>query len=105
MLMYIYYHKFQILQIFAELLTAGLKHRKKPDTRLLIWNLVNPPRLIRLREYRRGFQTPHELSLMPATLGRNGYLTPDTVRIQWLRHAVPPSAGAEGFALFVRSTA
>ena len=28
---------------------------------------VNPPRLIHFREYRRGFQTPHGLSSMPAT--------------------------------------
>ena len=44
--------------------------------------LVNPPRLIRFREYRRGFQTPHELSFMPATLGRSGYLTTDTAQTQ-----------------------
>ena len=44
--------------------------------------LVNPPRLIRLREYRRGFQTPHGHSPMPATLGRNGYLTTDTAQTQ-----------------------
>lgn len=43
---------------------------------------VNPPRLIRFREYRRGFQTPHELSFMPATLGRNGFLTTDTTQTQ-----------------------
>lgn len=43
---------------------------------------VNPPRLIRFREYRRGFQTPHELSFMPATLGRNGFLTTDTAQTQ-----------------------
>ena len=43
---------------------------------------VNPPRLIRLREYRRGFQTPHGHSSMPATLGRNGYLTTDTAQTQ-----------------------
>lgn len=43
---------------------------------------VNPPRLIRFREYRRGFQTPHGHSPMPATLGRNGYLTTDTAQTQ-----------------------
>ena len=43
---------------------------------------VNPPRLIHFREYRRGFQTPHRLSSMPATLGRNGYLTTDTAQTQ-----------------------
>ena len=43
---------------------------------------VNPPRLIRFREYRRGFQTPHGLSSMPATLGRSGYLTTDTAQTQ-----------------------
>ena len=45
-------------------------------------NIVNPPRLIRFREYRRGFQTPHKLSFMPATLGRSGYLTTDTAQTQ-----------------------
>ena len=43
---------------------------------------VNPPRLIRLREYRRGFQTPHGISPMPATLSRNGFLTTDTAQTQ-----------------------
>ena len=43
---------------------------------------VNPPRLIRFREYRRGFQTPHELSFMPATLGSSGYMTTDTAQTQ-----------------------
>ena len=66
---------------------------------------VNPPRLIRFREYRRGFQTPHELSFMPATLGRNGYLTTDTAQTQRLCRAASPSAGASGFALDAQSTA
>ena len=44
--------------------------------------LVNPPRLIRFREYRRGFQTPHGRKSMPATLGRSGYLTTDTAQTQ-----------------------
>lgn len=43
---------------------------------------VNPPLLIRFREYRRGFQTPHGHSPMPATLGRSGYLTTDTAQTQ-----------------------
>ena len=43
---------------------------------------VNPPRLIRFREYRRGFQTPHGRKSMPATLGRSGYLTTDTAQTQ-----------------------
>lgn len=43
---------------------------------------VNPHRLIRFREYRRGFQTPHGHSPMPATLGRSGYLTTDTAQTQ-----------------------
>ena len=50
----------------------------EPDT----IGLVNPPRLIRFREHRRGFQTPHGLSSMPATLGRNGCLTTDTAQTQ-----------------------
>ena len=66
---------------------------------------VNPPRLIRFREYRRGFQTPHELSFMPATLGRSGFLTTDTAQTQWLCRAASPSAGASGFALDAQSTA
>lgn len=66
---------------------------------------VNPPRLIRFREYRRGFQTPHELSFMPATLGRSGFPTTDTAQTQWLCRAALPSAGASGFALDVQSTA
>ena len=56
----------------AHLKLAKLEHAGK----------VNPPRLIRFREYRRGFQTPHELSFMPATLGRSGYLTTDTAQTQ-----------------------
>lgn len=68
-------------------------------------NIVNPPRLIRFREYRRGFQTPHELSFMPATLGRSGYLTTDTAQTQWLCRAALPSAGDSGFALDAQSTA
>ena len=68
-------------------------------------NSVNPPRLIRFREYRRGFQTPHELSFMPATLGRSGYLTTDTAQTQWLCRAALPSAEASGFALDAQSTA
>lgn len=67
--------------------------------------IVNPPRLIRFREYRRGFQTPHELSFMPATLGRSGFLTTDTAQTQWLCRAASPSAGASGFALDAQSTA
>ena len=43
---------------------------------------ANPPRLIRFREYIRGFQTPHELSFMPAALGRSGFLTTDTAQTQ-----------------------
>lgn len=66
---------------------------------------VNPPRLIRFREYRRGFQTQHGLSSMPATLGRSGYLTTDTAQTQWLCRAAKPSAGASGFALDAQSTA
>ena len=66
---------------------------------------VNPPRLIRFREYRRGFQTPHELSFMPATLGRNGFLPTDTAQTQWLCRAALPSAEASGFALDAQSTA
>lgn len=66
---------------------------------------VNPPRLIRFREYRRGFQTPHELSFMPATLGRNGFLTTDTAQTQWLCRAASPSAGASDFAFDAQSTA
>ena len=69
------------------------------------WHTVNPPRLIHFREYRRGFQTPHELSFMPATLGRNGYLTTDTAQTQRLCRAASPSAGASGFALDAQSTA
>ena len=49
---------------------------------VMVCKMVNPPRLIRFREYRRGFQTPHELSFMPATLGRSGYLTTDTAQTQ-----------------------
>ena len=49
---------------------------------IVVRGLVNPPRLIRFREYRRGFQTPHELSFMPATLGRSGFLTTDTAQTQ-----------------------
>ena len=52
------------------------------DTKPIMMPVVNPPRLIRFREYRRGFQTPHELSFMPATLGRSGYLTTDTAQTQ-----------------------
>ena len=52
------------------------KHNKK------IKKGVNPPRLIRFREYRRGFQTPHGLLPMPATLSRNGFLTTDTAQTQ-----------------------
>ena len=48
----------------------------------LITATVNPPRLIRFREYRRGFQTPHGRMPMPATLGRNGFLTTDTAQTQ-----------------------
>ena len=66
---------------------------------------VNPPRLIRFREYRRGFQTPHELSFMPATLGRSGFLTTDTAQTQRLCRAASPSAGAPGFAFDAQSTA
>jgi len=66
---------------------------------------VNPPRLIRFREYRRGFQTPHELSFMPATLGRSGFLTTDTAQTQRLCRAALPSAGASGFAFDAQSTA
>ena len=66
---------------------------------------VNPPRLIHFREYRRGFQTPHGLSSMPATLGRSGYLATDTAQTQWLCRAALPSAGASGFALDAQSTA
>ena len=68
-------------------------------------NIVNPPRLIRFREYRRGFQTPHELSFMPATLGRNGFLTTDTAQTQWLCRAASLSAGASDFAFDAQSTA
>ena len=68
-------------------------------------NIVNPPRLIRFREYRRGFQTPHELSFMPATLGRSGYLTTDTAQTQWLCRVALPSAEALDFALDAQSTA
>ena len=67
--------------------------------------IVNPPRLIRFREYRRGFQTPHGRKPMPAALGRNGFLTTDTAQTQQLCHAASPSAGASGFALHVQSTA
>ena len=49
---------------------------------IVVRGLVNPPRLIRFREYRRDFQTPHELSFMPATLGRSGFLTTDTAQTQ-----------------------
>ena len=49
---------------------------------IVVRGLVNPPRLIRFREYRRGFQTPHKLSFMPATLGRSGFLTTDTAQAQ-----------------------
>ena len=77
-----------------------------PDIlRTCIIGIVNPPRLIRFREYRRGFQTPHELSFMPATLGRNGFLTTDTAQTQWLCRAASPSAGASDFAFDAQSTA
>ena len=72
---------------------------------IVVRGLVNPPRLIRFREYRRGFQTLHELSFMPATLGRSGYLTTDTAQTQWLCRAASPSAGDSGFALDAQSTA
>ena len=49
---------------------------------IVVRGLVNPPRLIRFREYRRVFQSPHELSFMPATVGRSGYLTTDTAQTQ-----------------------
>ena len=68
-------------------------------------NDVNPPRLIRFREYRRGFQTPHKLSFMTATLSRSGFLTTDTAQTQWLCRAAQPSAGASGFAFDAQSTA
>lgn len=77
----------------------------EPGERPEKWKFVNPPRLIRFREYRRGFQTLHELSFMPATLGRSGFLTTDTAQTQWLCRAALPSAGDSGFALDAQSTA
>ena len=74
-------------------------------TKIFCCMLVNPPSLIRFREYRRGFQTPHERKFMPATLGRSGYLATDTAQTQWLCRAALPSAGASGFALDAQSTA
>lgn len=72
---------------------------------VITYSEVNPPRLIRFREYRRGFQTPHKLSFMPATLGRSGYLTTDTAQTQWLCRAASLSAGASCFAFDAQSTA
>ena len=72
---------------------------------MIAFKNVNPPGLIRFREYRRGFQTQHGLLSMPATLGRSGYLTTDTAQTQWLCRAAKPSAGASGFALDAQSTA
>ena len=43
---------------------------------------VNPPRLIRFRGYRRGFQSQQRLSPLPVTLGNIGYLTTDTAQTQ-----------------------
>ena len=80
-------------------------YKRNADSTMIYTIHVNPPRLIRSREYRRGFQTPHELSLMPATLSRSGYLTTDTAQIQWLRHAALPLAETAGFAFDVQSTA
>ena len=57
-------------------------YKRNADSTVIYTIHVNPPRLIRFREYRRGFQTPHGLSSMPATLGRNGYLTTDTAQTQ-----------------------
>ena len=58
------------------------KKSAKAPFRCLSFKTVNPPRLIRFREYRRGFQTPHGRKFMPATLGRSGYLTTDTAQTQ-----------------------
>ena len=80
-------------------------HPQDENTKFYMPGEVNPPRLIRFREYRRGFQTPHGLSSMPATLGRSGYLTTDTAQTQRLCRAALPSAGASGFALDAQSTA
>ena len=80
-------------------------HPQDENTKFYMPDEVNPPRLIRFREYRRGFQTPHGLSSMPATLGRSGYLTTDTAQTQRLCRAALPSAGASGFALDAQSTA
>lgn len=61
-----------------------LKKRKRAAQKRnrAVKKIVNPPRLIRFREYRQGFQTPHGLLPMPATLSRNGFLTTDTTQTQ-----------------------